>query len=356
MTIRTVPFFTLVFFIALVSKNFAQTERLVHSSEVYFDFGKHDLRPEADSSLSGIAKIFLEKKNPYLLITAHTDSIGSLKNNLALSERRSQSVMDFLLEKGVPDSLMKADYFGESKPATSNHSDDGRQLNRRATIEVFEKIPTTTLKGKVNPPEPENFMLAEVIIRGKNFRDSLTTDSTGFFQTEVPTGAVIGVDIIAKGYFLESKMMKVKPGSMPLLEIMMRPAEVGAVADIENLYFVGNQDILLPKSEPTLPKLLRFMQVNKCLIIEIAGHVNHPNTPPLKIGTWEHDLSERRAKRVFNYLIENGISEERMSWKGYANWEMKFPNARSEKEQAANRRVEIRVVGTLEEEKVESGK
>ena len=349
MKFRFAPFFILLFLALFSSKSFAQKGRLVYTAEVYFDFGKHDLRPVSDSTLDNVAAIFLEKKNPKIFITAHTDSIGSIQNNVALSERRATSVMTFLSEKGVPDSLMAFDVFGESKPATSNYSEDGRQLNRRATVEIYEQIPMTTLKGKITAPEPENLMLAEIVIRGKNFRDSLTTDSTGIFETKVPTGAVIGVDVIAKGYFLESKMMKVNPGKLPLLEILMRPAEVGAVADIENLYFVGNQDTLLPKSEPTLPKLMRFMQVNKCLIIEIAGHVNRPNHPPLKIGSWEHDLSERRAKRVYNYLIENGIEEKRMAWKGYANWEMKFPNARSERDQAANRRVEIRVTGNIEE-------
>lgn len=348
MPLRFFSFFILLALSIFAAKTTAQSSRLIHSEEVYFDFGKHDLLPEADSALSALATVFSEKENRYFVITAHTDSIGSLKNNIALSQRRAQSVMDFFSEKGVPDTLMKADYFGETDPISPNRTEDGRRRNRRATVGLYEKIPMTTLKGKVSPPDPEQFMLAEVIIRGKNFRDSLVTDSSGLFQTEVPVGAVIGVDVIAKGFFLESKMMKIKPGGSPLLEILMRTAEVGAVADIENLYFVGNQDILLPKSEPTLPKLLRFMQVNQSLIIEIAGHVNHPNTPPLKIGTWEHDLSERRAKRVFNYLTENGIQEERMSWKGYANWEMKFPNARSEKDQAANRRVEIRVMGNLE--------
>jgi outer membrane protein OmpA-like peptidoglycan-associated protein len=343
----------LLLFLLLSKESFSQINashngHLVHSTEVYFDFGKHDLRPASDSTLDQVAQMFFDKNNRHIIVTAHTDSIGSIENNIALSERRANSVMGFLSENGIPDSLMKSSVFGESQPVTSNRTDDGRQLNRRATVEVFERQPMTTLKGQIKLPEEEQFMLAEVIIRGKSFRDSLTTDSTGFFQTEVPTGAIIGVDVIAKGYFLESKMMKVKPGVMPLLEIMMRPAEVGEVADIENLYFVGNQDTLLPKSLPTLPKLLRFMQVNKCLVIEIAGHINHPNTPPLPEGTWEYGLSERRAKRVYKYLLENGIPEERMTWKGYSNWEMRYPHARSEEQQAANRRVEIRVTGIID--------
>jgi outer membrane protein OmpA-like peptidoglycan-associated protein len=47
---------------------------------------------------------------------------------------------------------------------------------------------------------------------------------------------------------------------------------------------------------------------------------------------------------VYDYLLENGIPSERLSWKGYGNHEMRFPRATLEKEQALNRRVEIRVL------------
>ena len=113
---------------------------------------------------------------------------------------------------------------------------------------------------------------------------------------------------------------------------------------IQNLYYVGNQDTLLPISKPELPKVLRFMQINEDLKIEIAGHVNHPNRPPVTKDSWEFDLSVRRAKMVYNYLIENQIDSARVTFKGYGNYEMRYPEARSQKEQSLNRRVEIRVV------------
>jgi len=62
-------------------------------------------------------------------------------------------------------------------------------------------------------------------------------------------------------------------------------------------------------------------------------------------------LSVRRAKFVFDYLIKNGIPAERLSFKGYGNWEMRYPKATSNKEQELNRRVEIRI---LEREKSKS--
>ena len=51
---------------------------------------------------------------------------------------------------------------------------------------------------------------------------------------------------------------------------------------------------------------------------------------------------------VYDYLIENGVPEKQLSYQGYGNHEMRFPRATSETRQAANRRVEIRILGVVE--------
>ena len=57
-------------------------------------------------------------------------------------------------------------------------------------------------------------------------------------------------------------MIKALAGKIPPLDIELQPANEGEVADIENLYFVGDQAILLPKSEPELPKILLEFRVH----------------------------------------------------------------------------------------------
>jgi outer membrane protein OmpA-like peptidoglycan-associated protein len=107
---------------------------------------------------------------------------------------------------------------------------------------------------------------------------------------------------------------------------------------------VGNQPVLLESSKPELPKILRFMQQNPGMKIEIAGHVNFPNSPPVSKDSWEFKLSEERSRTVYDYLSDNGIPKDRISWKGYGNFEMREPNAITEADQAKNRRVELRVL------------
>ena len=200
------------------------------------------------------------------------------------------------------------------------------------------------LKGRIIDQETEAPLKAEVVLRTKEAEQSMQTDSIGRFEFLVPDQTVVGVDVFAEDYFFETQMMRVDSRKGLNLEIPMAPAREGAAFPLSNFYFVGNQDTLLTSSEPELPKLLKFMEMTEDAVIEIAGHINFPNRPRVGTDTWNYKLSVRRAKKVYDYLVANGIDAERMQYNGYGNWEMVFPNAKNEEQQARNRRVEIRIL------------
>lgn len=285
-----------------------------------------------------------------LYLTGHTDAVGSDAYNEDLARRRAASAQVILKEAGWTDSTMVVQTFGERTPVATNNAESGRRQNRRVTLDFYRAIPFRLLNGKVidsddGQPIPDAF----VRIHGKTISDTLQLDSLGRFSVALPIDTVVGIEIYAKGFFLDSKMLKMRPKTIPELKIELAPAKPGAVADIEELFFVGNQAVLLPRSEAIPAKILRFMQINTHLKVEIAGHVNYPNLPPVKEDTFEWDLSVRRAKLIYDYLIENGIPAEQLQYRGYGNHEMRFPNARSAQDQEANRRVEIRVLGTMQD-------
>jgi len=332
------------FSICLFAQAIVTEENSIFSTEIYFDFGKDIIRTDADSALNGVVQ-FCKKEAPiFIKITAHTDAIGSNENNFQLSERRAEAVQKYLSEKGIQADSLTVGLFGEKQPVASNNTDDGRQQNRRATIEVIQLRKMMPFTGKIIDKETGEGIEAEIVVRGKKYRDSTSSDATGQFESLAPLGEVIGIDVWARGYFLETEMFKANPDAVADLNIDLPPVRDGEKVDIDNLYFVGNEAILLKKSEPELPKILKFMQINDGIKIEIAGHINLPNQPDVATTTWHYDLSLRRALLVYNYLLENGIPEDRISYKGYGNWEMRFPKTRSEKEMKQNRRVEIRVL------------
>ena len=83
---------------------------------IFYAFDKADLRPESKEALDGIIKILNENPNVTIEMGAHTDSKGSDKYNEGLAQRRAQSVVDYLIEAGIPADRLTAQGYGESVP------------------------------------------------------------------------------------------------------------------------------------------------------------------------------------------------------------------------------------------------
>ena len=104
-------------------------------SEVLFDVNKYDVRvhPEAEEVLKNLAIVLKEMDVKNFEIDGHTDSDGSDEYNQVLSEKRANSVKNFLVSQGVTAEITTKGY-GESKPVASNDTAEGKQKNRRVEI------------------------------------------------------------------------------------------------------------------------------------------------------------------------------------------------------------------------------
>lgn len=101
---------------------------------VNFEYDSAELTATAKSILDGVADqlvVFPEKKD--IEVQGHASSEGSSEYNLALSDRRSQSVVDYLKERGVTNNLFAKGY-GEDYPVADNETEEGRQKNRRVEL------------------------------------------------------------------------------------------------------------------------------------------------------------------------------------------------------------------------------
>jgi outer membrane protein OmpA-like peptidoglycan-associated protein len=119
--------------------------------------------------------------------------------------------------------------------------------------------------------------------------------------------------------------------------ILLTPVKRGTIAKLDEIYFAAGLAVILEESDPKLKRLRDFMILNPTVNIEIQGHVNDDS----KRGLFSKRLSKRRAKRILNYLVENGISESRLSSVGFGNSKPVFKNPQNDEEKEANRRVEI---------------
>jgi peptidoglycan-associated lipoprotein len=104
--------------------------------DVHFDFDRFNLRPEALTILAdAVTKL---QSNPDLNVTieGHCDSIGTVEYNLALGERRANSVRDYLVSRGIAASRLRTISYGEERPIADNNTAAGRAMNRRAHLLV----------------------------------------------------------------------------------------------------------------------------------------------------------------------------------------------------------------------------
>jgi len=127
---------------------------IVNMSDVLFDTGKFTLKPGAREKLAKISGIVLAHPGLNLQIEGYTDSVGGDEMNQQLSERRADSVRDFLAEQGVPGSAMAAKGFGKTQPVASNDTAEGRQKNRRVELVVNgDAIGTGATSASANPQQ-----------------------------------------------------------------------------------------------------------------------------------------------------------------------------------------------------------
>lgn len=110
-------------------------EPVTLSSEVNFAFDSEALRPQAEVTLDEVARRLREHTDVSIRIEGHTDSVGSAQYNQGLSERRANSVRDYLVSQGVAEDRMMAVGYGEQRPVATNETDEGRALNRRVEID-----------------------------------------------------------------------------------------------------------------------------------------------------------------------------------------------------------------------------
>jgi outer membrane protein OmpA-like peptidoglycan-associated protein len=125
----------------LASLKAQQTERgiVLTIGDVLFATGKADLSASAKKSVGTLAEFLQKNPNRNVLIEGHTDSVGADDYNLALSQRRADSVKDHLLENGVYAGRITAVGYGKKYPVASNDTAAGKAQNRRVDVVILNE-------------------------------------------------------------------------------------------------------------------------------------------------------------------------------------------------------------------------
>ncbi|WP_348673241.1 OmpA family protein [uncultured Abyssibacter sp.] len=121
----------------VMSNGCAADQRLVLRG-VNFETNSAKLAPNATRILDAIADTLRESPAFSIQINGHTDSVGAAAYNRTLSQKRADSVRNYLISSGIEGSRLKATGLGETSPIASNDTSQGRALNRRVEIRVLQ--------------------------------------------------------------------------------------------------------------------------------------------------------------------------------------------------------------------------
>ncbi len=339
------------FFCLLSISAFGQTFDSLYTlsvHEVYFESGKYDLQNGSKLHLDSVLTI--DNKFRYIL-EGHTDLVGSVESNLILSENRVEQVKGYLLSQGVNEENITSSALGELEPKVDSASEVLQ--NRRVSILVREVRKLRWITGSVVDDSTQVGMDALVRFYGKDFFDSLRTDSNGYFKIAIPDKANYRMNVVAAGYFFDERFIKVAKLAPVAFKVELPEAKVGRAFTMPNFNFIGSVAILVSRSKPKLDLLYNVLH-NSDVCIEIKGHVNRPYAPRSEIGSSDYKLSVDRAMMVMTAMVDKGINPNRIVANGYSNWEMLYPKAKIESDMAKNRRVEIVIIACEDVEKLKN--
>lgn len=116
-------------------KEQARTE-LTIGNDILFAFDSSVIRESAKPTLARIVQALAQNPNKKLHIEGHTCDIGTNEYNMGLSQRRANSVKDYLVKSGIPTDRITTEAFGETEPLVPNENEAARKLNRRVEMTI----------------------------------------------------------------------------------------------------------------------------------------------------------------------------------------------------------------------------
>lgn len=103
-----------------------------------FEVGNSKIDPDSYSELDLLVNVLEENPNMVVQLEGHTDYVGIANDNLKLSQRRVQSVRDYLIRKGVSKNRLKTKAFGGTQPLSRDNTPEAHRLNRRVEVRILK--------------------------------------------------------------------------------------------------------------------------------------------------------------------------------------------------------------------------
>ncbi len=205
---------------------------------------------------------------------------------------------------------------------------------------------TSYVKGIVYDRESreplQSFIQVYDLQTGKLYTTFSSDKMNGNFLSSLPAGKNYAVEVMKDGYLFWShnvSLKDVKEGTPVEVNIPLQQIKVGEAIVLNNIFYESDKYNLKDESNAELEMVVKLMNKNPTLKIEIGGHTDNTGNEQNN-----ETLSENRAKSVYNYLVGKQIDAGRITYKGYASTKPVASNA-TEEGKAKNRRTELVVTG-----------
>jgi outer membrane protein OmpA-like peptidoglycan-associated protein len=211
--------------------------------------------------------------------------------------------------------------------------------------------PWVTVKGKLIDAETGKPIGAKIIYErlpdGTDVGIAQSNPETGEYEIKLPAGHLYGVRAEAKDHISESQNLDLRNVTSDMVienkDFTLQPIQVARIDEnvtitLNNIFFDFDKAVLKPESFSELNRIVTLMNERAGMKVEITGH-----TCDIGEDNYNMGLSERRAKAVSKYLLDKGISAERIAVKFFGETQPSVPNTNLENRRK-NRRVEFKIV------------
>jgi outer membrane protein OmpA-like peptidoglycan-associated protein/tetratricopeptide (TPR) repeat protein len=244
----------------ILLKPFKLNEHVILKN-IFFDYNSSELRPESERELNALYTLMAYNPTLKLEIGGHTDSIANDDYNLKLSEERANAVVNYLVNRGISPDRLKAVGYGETQPIASNATPEGRQLNRRTEFVITD----VKFSKKIKALTDSSIAITGMRRNKINFFSGRSSDFT---------------------------------------------VEIGHVLQ-ENVHFPHNEyKVITDYSKNKIENVINLLNKNPRMKIKIIAYSEDDEIQLVK------DISDRRAKLVYDYMISKGVKKEQLLYEG----------------------------------------
>jgi len=212
--------------------------------------------------------------------------------------------------------------------------------------EQLRPVPVSYMKGRVYDSRSMRGLKAVLQLIDLETEQALmeleSHAGEGDYLISLPQDRDYALNVSADGYLFYSEHFTftgIHSQAKPLQrDVPLEQVRIGSAVVLQNIFYATESFELEEVSRTELNRVYDFLVLNPAIGVEIGGHTDNTGSP-------EHNqiLSEKRAQRVVDYLVDKGIDRKRLKASGYGETQAVADNA-SEEGRARNRRTELKII------------